>query len=232
MRMTTSRAEPAPHHEESLRDLISSPDYPCLGARSVFNRDRATVQSFARLAGPGVAQELYAGLIRFAAETDPLEGFASFVATFRDPVISSELEFEQLLWRQLQELHQADGRPWSGQVSHDPGDPHFAFSVGGTAFFIVGLHPQASRLARRAAYPTLVFNLHEQFEVLRALGGYPRMRDTIRRRDQALQGSVNPMVADHGEASEARQYSGRVVPRDWSPPLVVQDTVEDVGRNR
>jgi FPC/CPF motif-containing protein YcgG len=67
--------------------------------------------------------------------------------------------------------------------------------------------------------PVLVFNLHEQFEALRDGGGFERMRDTIRRRDEELQGSINPMVRDYGEASEARQYSGRVLEADWVAPF-------------
>ena len=27
------------------------------------------------------------------------------------------------------------------------------------------------------------------------------------------------MVSDHGETSEARQYAGRAVPADWTPPF-------------
>jgi FPC/CPF motif-containing protein YcgG len=69
--------------------------------------------------------------------------------------------------------------------------------------------------------PTLVFNLHEQFERMRSDGRYQRMRDTIRRRDTELQGFLNPMVSDHGDTSEARQYAGRAVPADWSPPFTV-----------
>jgi FPC/CPF motif-containing protein YcgG len=49
------------------------------------------------------------------------------------------------------------------------------------------------------------------------------MRDTIRRRDAELQGSLNPMVADHGRSSEARQYSGRSVPDDWAAPVSFDD---------
>ena len=66
--------------------------------------------------------------------------------------------------------------------------------------------------------PTLVFNVHEQFEQLRQYEHYQRMRDTIRRRDVALQGDLNPMVADFGADSEARQYSGRAVAEVWKPP--------------
>jgi FPC/CPF motif-containing protein YcgG len=67
--------------------------------------------------------------------------------------------------------------------------------------------------------PVLVFNLHEQFEALRESGAFERMRDTIRRRDEELQGSVNPMVGDYGTVSEARQYSGRKLEEGWEPPF-------------
>ena len=67
--------------------------------------------------------------------------------------------------------------------------------------------------------PTLVFNLHAQFEQLRASGTFSRMRDRIRARDRALQGQINPMVSDHGTSSEARQYSGREVGPDWRAPF-------------
>ena len=68
-----------------------------------------------------------------------------------------------------------------------------------------------------------MFNLHAQFERMRDDGRYQRMRDTIRRRDTDLQGYLNPMVSDHGETSEARQYAGRAVPADWTPPFEPRD---------
>jgi uncharacterized protein len=34
----------------------------------------------------------------------------------------------------------------------------------------------------------------------------------------AWAGSVNPMLAQHGERSAARQFSGRAVPDDWVCP--------------
>lgn len=202
----------------SLEEMVLHPDYPCLGARAVFNRDRATVVVLDELGTTDAALSLQRELARFAETTDVSEGFASLVAVFRSPDVHSEKEFEALLWTQLELLHQADDQPWDPAVSPDPDDPHFAFSVAGTAFFVVGMHPRASRIARRTPLPTMVFNLHEQFEELRGSERFPRMRDTIRRRDTELQGSVNPMVRDHGVSSEARQYSGRFVPEDWAPP--------------
>ena len=64
-----------------------------------------------------------------------------------------------------------------------------------------------------------MFNLHDQFERLREAGRYERMREKIIDRDRALAGDSNPMLARHGEASEARQYSGRQVGPDWRCPF-------------
>lgn len=202
-----------------LEAMVLHPDYPCLGARSVFQRERAEVVVLDRLGTPSSAETLRNALTKFAADVDLDAGFASLVAVFREDQELTESEFEQALWEQLRLVHAGDHREWDPAVSSDPASPHFAFSVGGTAFFVVGLHPGSSRIARRTPLPTLVFNLHEQFEQLRASEQYTRMRDLIRRRDTALQGDVNPMVDDHGTRSEARQYSGRAVGDEWAPPV-------------
>ena len=204
---------------DTIVEMISHRDYPCLGAQSVFRRDRATVRVYDGLDAPATTPLLLADLKEFACNVDPGAGFASFIAIFCGPQITDEGHFERLLWSQLGRLHAADEEPWSQEVSPDPDDEHFAFSVAGTPYFIVGLHPMASRDARRTTAPTLVFNLHEQFEALRASGQFTRMRDRIRERDERLQGTINPMVADHGEHSEARQYSGRQVGPDWRAPF-------------
>ena len=65
----------------------------------------------------------------------------------------------------------------------------------------------------------MVFNLHNQFEALREDGRYERMREAILERDRTLAGDINPMLARHGESSEARQYSGRAVDDDWTCPF-------------
>jgi len=207
----------------AVEAMVLHPDYPCLGARSVFNRHRATVVVLDELATPESTKALAQALTTFAAETDRSAGFASLVAVFRSAAPLDEAQFERRLWRQLGLLHEVDADEWNPDVSPDPADPHFAFSVAGTAYFVVGLHPAASRIARRTPLPTLVFNLHDQFEELRQSERFERMRDTIRRRDRALQGTVNPMVADHGRSSEARQYSGRRVPDSWAPPVTFDD---------
>jgi FPC/CPF motif-containing protein YcgG len=203
--------------------MVGDPAYPCLGAKAVFRRDGVTHVVLDDMDSPATPDILLEHLEEFARGGFDADGFHSFIASFRAPRHEDEAAFEHSLFDLLQQLHDADSAPWAAGVQSDPADPHFAFSVRGTAYFIVGLHPAASRLARRTPLPTLVFNPHEQFERLRDEGRYERMRTRIRARDEQLQGSVNPMVADHGESSEARQYSGRFHEARWVPPLDVHE---------
>ena len=76
-----------------------------------------------------------------------------------------------------------------------------------------------SRLSRRSPVPCLVFNFHNQFEALRANGKFDGMQKVIRRREIELQGSINPVLARYGDASEARQYSGVAVSAGWKCPF-------------
>jgi FPC/CPF motif-containing protein YcgG len=119
----------------------------------------------------------------------------------------------------LQQVNALDAGPWASDRRSDPASPEFSFSFAGTGYFIVGLHAGSSRLARRFAWPTLVFNPHHQFDRLRADGHYSRFQEAIRSREVALQGTLNPMLQNFGEASEARQYSGRAVPETWRCPF-------------
>jgi FPC/CPF motif-containing protein YcgG len=150
-----------------------------------------------------------------------LSEYATFVAIFESPRGTDELQFESLFWQQLRRLHELDAAhfDWDPNVRSDPTDPHFSFSFGGQALYVIGLHANSSREARRFPWPALVFNPHEQFERLRADGKWKRMQETIRARDLELQGSINPMLSDFGVDSEARQYSGRAVEEDWRAPF-------------
>jgi hypothetical protein len=121
------------------------------------------------------------------------------------------------------------GQQYDDSVSPDPANPHFSLSFGGEAFFVVGLHPRASRKARRFVAPTMIFNLHDQFERLREEGRYEKLRGAILERDEHYSGSLNPMLSRHGEASEARQYSGREVGSDWGCPFQYSGSMQDAA---
>jgi len=149
--------------------------------------------------------------------------FVTRIALFESTPPLDEFQFERAMWQRLSAFHAIDrvDHEWDSSVSDDPQSPQFSLSIGGRAFYVVGLHPGSSRPARRFRCAALVFNLHSQFESLRADGRYEKLREAIIARDVAYSGSSNPMLAAHGTVSEARQYSGRQVGADWRCPFPV-----------
>lgn len=203
--------------------FLKRPPYPCVGAKSALAKGQIEYMTGRDIRSGWNDLPIIKGLQRFAAgyRQSP-RMFQSFVVIFEGPLSMKEDAFETALWARAQSLHDKDvwmGSRYDARVSPDPGDDDFGLSFGGEAFFIVGLHPRASRKARRFRRPALVFNLHDQFERLRASGKYEGMRSKILQRDRNWSGSINPMLAVHGTVSEARQYSGRAVGEDWSCPF-------------
>ena len=209
--------------ESMLASHVTAADFPCVGAKAALAKGTLHVLAANRLDSAWDDLRIHDGLLRFAAAYREDPGlFRSFAVVFEGPDDLDEPAFEAALWSRVQSLSDKDvwrGQPYDTRVSADPDSPHFSLSFGGEAFFVVGLHPHASRPARRFARPAMVFNLHDQFETLRAQGKYEGLREKIMVRDEAVAGSRNPMLSRHGDASEARQYSGRMVDGAWRCPF-------------
>ncbi len=207
---------------DQLRQQILGQSYPCTGAISAFSQKTYRFGLYPNLASDEAVRAVCHDLYCFSHEFPALgDNFITFVTMFRGPVIESEQHFEDLLWNQLQSMHALDSNSfnWDQSVDSDPLSPRFSFSIGGRAMYVIGMHPKASRLARTRQYPTMVFNLHEQFDRLRARGKFDTMKQTIRAREMTLQGSINPMLSSFGDNPETRQYSGRAVPANWVCPF-------------
>lgn len=211
---------------QQFRDFVASDAFPCVGSKAALAKDAIEVQVFGPLGERGNDGALLDRLGAFARRIEAQDAadttVHSFVSIFEGPTDTDELRFEAMLWSQLQRLHDLDacrGVAWAPDVSTRPESPDFSLSLAGHPFFVIGLHAGASRLARRFERPVLVFNSHRQFEQLRADGRYVKMQAATRARDTALQGSINPNLADFGLAAETRQYSGRAVDADWVCPF-------------
>jgi FPC/CPF motif-containing protein YcgG len=220
-------AQACTHRDQALADrfraFIQDRNFPCVGAKSALGKGNMRIIVGRDLRSAWDDLRIHPALMDIARDytLDPAP-FQSLAVLFVEDPGLDETEFEQHLWQRLQSLSDKDdwlGQPIDPRVSGDPDDPHFSLSFGGEAFFVVGLHPGASRPARRFERPAIIFNLHDQFEQLRASGMYEKMRGTIIERDIALAGEANPMLALHGTISEARQYSGRAVGSEWRCPL-------------
>lgn len=217
----------------AFQQFVRAPEFPCVGAKSALAKQqmRFIIGNDIRSAWDDL--RILPNLLDLAQSyrAAPVL-FQSLVVLFEKDAALDEAGFEKNLWARVQSLTDKD--EWLGQqpdprVSSSPDEPHFSLSFGGEAFFIVGLHPQSSRPARRFERPALVFNLHDQFEQLRAQGRYEKLRASIMDRDVVTAGTENPMLARHGTISEARQYSGRAVGADWVCPFSGRGRISDAA---
>jgi FPC/CPF motif-containing protein YcgG len=220
---TGESAPPISHFvHDALRGQVLNDYFTCVGGKSSLRQGSYRFGLYKQLASASSAAGLARDLFTFVQEMPDFgDAFTTYIASFEGPNPADEAAFEHDLWRTLQLLHERDAplHRWDPAVSDDPDDARFSFSFAGAAFFVIGLHAASSRVARRFAWPTLVFNPHRQFERLRQRGDFERFQRVIRERDARLQGDVNPMAADFGARSEAAQYSGRHVDDDWKCPF-------------
>ena len=226
-------ATPALRHPliTAFEEFVRDPLFPCVGAKAALSKRQMTyvIARDIRSAWDDLrVHEMIVDLVALYRKNPA--PFRSLAVIFEDDTEIDEVGFEQLLWQRVQSLSDKDD--WLGQkpddrVAHDPNHPEFSVSFGGEAFFIVGLHPQASRPARQFVRPTMIFNLHDQFERLREANQYEKLKSSILERDVKIAGTINPMLAGHGTVSAARQYSGRAVGSEWRCPYARAGTHPD-----
>ena len=207
--------------DAAFRSFVEDPQFPCLAGKGVVRASGYSSGVYGELGSRESTEALAADLTRFVHDAaDDESRLHAFVAVFPSSRCADESAFELDLWNQLQRLSDHDVQSsWDASVSDEASDNDFAFSFAGRALFVVGLHPHSSRLSRQFRWPSLVFNPRRQFERLRETGRFERLRAAVREREIALQGSLNPNLADFGVQSEARQYSGRATEANWECPF-------------
>jgi hypothetical protein len=206
--------------DQEFKDFIITQNHPCIMANTVFQMDNYQLKRYDNIESDAVVKPILADIENYLEHYDfESNQFESLIMCFTQNEFQTEMEFEKALWNLLQKLHNKDDAPWDSNVSNNPEDINFSFSLKGKAFYVIGMHPQSSRLARQAPYCTVVFNLHWQFEKLREMGTYQKVKNRIRTRDAALQGFINPTLKDFGQDSESRQYSGRKIDDSWKCPF-------------
>lgn len=208
--------------ENSISLLLQQKHYPCVAAIQSFLKKDYKVGVYEDF-GAGIhSYQLGKSLLQFRDQQQQTQSpFMSFWAVYKDRNGLSEELFEENLWKELSFLTSFPefAGSWDPQFSQNPQDKNFCFSLDGSAFFVVGLHPQSPRLARRFPFPALVFNLYDQFRTLMTTNEFANMVATNRRREKLYQGDLNPMVEKYGEDWEAIQFSGRNNPPEWQCPF-------------
>lgn len=213
------------NEEEIIQEwnaFLDNREFPCVAAKAAQDRGQIAVMVAGHMACPKddkAIQDFIYSFVDGYRESGKI--FHSAVVIFTQPDIYSEQMYEQFFWNRLQALADLDAVQYhyDKRVDPDPQSENFSFSLKEEAFFIIGMHPAASREARRFKYPAIVFNPHAQFEQLRDAGQYEKMKNIVRKKDVALSGSINPMLEDFGEKSEVYQYTGRQLDNGWKCPL-------------
>lgn len=195
--------------KEQLILHLNHQKFPCIMAKALLKKGQMEVYEAHDLdyECEQILSVFYQFIEQYRQNRDSLHSFIIIVKNQ-----ASFDEFEESFWSFLRKVIRMDRMHFkhAENVSPNPYDPHFSFSIGEEAFFILALHPESPRFARRFSYPAIVFNPHQQFEDLRTKGVYERVKRIIRLKDFELQQGPNPMLSDFGEASEVYQYTGKV----------------------
>lgn len=208
--------------EKNIEKLIGQKNYPCVAALKSFHLGDYQIKTYRGMGQQSQRPQLRKDLLSYLQKyLETKSTYFTFWAVFEDSQFANEQEFEDHLWKELssltsEETKLADQDP---RFSSNPGDKGFCFSLGGKAFFVVGLHPQSSRISRQFPWPALVFNVYEQFDQLMQKNLYQPMIAQNRKRDMQFQGNVNPMVEEHGDNWESIQFSGKKNPLSWKCPF-------------
>ncbi len=201
--------------------FIDNEFFPCVAAKAALNKEQIKFLVVDHLACPkddlSILSFIYDFIDNYRQSTTT---FHTACVIFKGPVPIDEQQFDQLLWMRLQSLSNIDAAnyKYDERVNANPDSSDFSFSLKEEAFFVIGMNPGSTRQARRFKYPALVFNPHAQFEEMRVMNRYDKMKNIVRKRDIALSGSINPMLEDFGQSSEVHQYSGMQHDETWKCP--------------
>lgn len=135
------------------------------------NFDESIARTYRQFGQGRYSYELACDLLNFRDESKTMKGVSPrFSAVFKNSDDLSESEFQQGLKTELSSLihHSEVAGNWEPQVCADADRKTFCFTLDGTTFLVRGLHPYSSTLEQRAPYPTMVFEVfedfHQQFE--------------------------------------------------------------------
>lgn len=212
------------------KEFLADKGFPCIAAKAALKKNQIRCMVAMHMACPANDHEILNFLYTFVdLYRDSKESFHSAAVIFKEPAQLDENTFDTLLWQRLNALSILDHKKYNHdpRVDSNPSSSHYSFSLKEEAFFIIGLHPGSHRRSRQFRYPALIFNPHAEFEKLRNTNRYSKMKGAVRKRDVLYSGSVNPMLADFGDASEVYQYSGIEYPRNWTCPLREMKKLED-----
>ncbi len=211
--------------KKDFSDFINNKTFPCIGAKTAMAKNQISYMVAGNILCAQHDKEICSFLYSFVDGYRRSDNhFHSAAIIFIGPKTITEAGYENAMWQRLQSISDLDALHFAfdKRVSPDINSPLFSFSVKEEALFVVGMHPDSSRAARRFKYPAIVFNPHAQFETLKKTNKYKSLQSVVRKRDIAFSGSINPMLNDHALSPEIAQYSGKNYGNSFTCPLKIK----------
>jgi uncharacterized protein len=208
--VTGTPAKPIERHLHSmLRGMCYHDSYPCHGTIPVFRYGNERVAVFDSMDRCNIEEVCYV-LCKFYMEY--LAGEPGNELTFF--LMFSELKnwkrkkFRREFWILLKKIAKMQAEYFGYAEGYSPvlNDSNFSFSFAGVSTFIAAFFNDSPRVSRRFGYTTLVFNIREQFNKLKAEGKFEAFKSAVKKREEKVQNNFNTNLSDFGSESEWRQY--------------------------
>ena len=104
-----------------FEDFIINKNHPCVMAQTVFSMDKVEFHTYENFGSKNTAGKILKDLKQYIENYDfESNEFLTFMAVFKGRKEYSEKQFEEMLWKQLDFLHEVDTEAWDTAVSSDP----------------------------------------------------------------------------------------------------------------
>lgn len=145
--------------EDSYKSFILCENHPSILANALFRMELYQIRAYEDINDLDNLKQLLLDVESYLNQNIPYQSeVESFVAAFPNNYYEDEILFENALLQTLNMLNHLEHCEWDQNVSDVPDTARFSFSINGRSFYILGLHPESSKMARQAPYTTLVFN--------------------------------------------------------------------------
>lgn len=207
-------------HHQDFRDYVGSEGMPCIFGKKAIEKGRyeylvVETQMSELVTAQQVCEGLYTFIEQYGiariGQDDRLsqDNFASFDVSFVNVNFADQTEAANELYTLLVNMHKYDvdhGYAWADGVSRDPHNPSFQMSVGGHAWFLPLLWPQAYAPSRRSPHVYLPWQSNNLFEALRKSGKYNAAQEIVRKEEIRVHGFIPKLLGQLGNNIEILSY--------------------------
>lgn len=204
---------------EELSSLFDNKNsnFPCAFAKSSFNLDCMNIGIYDFFLNHSVIKEVSNDLrhistkLKLKNRTEYKERFETFVTIYKRSDIQSTVDFQNVFFTFLQDLHEIDLLDWPQDFTKDPEDSTFSFCFNGDIWFPVSLSPFHKYSIRNSRYIIIAFQPGLTFDLNKTKyqQKFSTMRLSIHKKiDSLYKGKLPLYLTPESEGKNYVQYIG------------------------